>query len=273
MPGAAATGAAALGAAAVAGGAAQKKDDEYEYYSDTAPPAASAPPPKEDDEYEYYDEPQDKAEYYNYAFADAYKGGTARTPWSSWAEQRAQRVAAQRSTYLQRHTEALKSASAPQEEMSDESFARQCVRALQDGTRATLLKGSEATSVQLVLSTDGLRLTWTPGGEVRTTDLRSVVYDGAELAPPTAGETHPAHMRFAIVTPYETIRFAITDSQTLQHFVCGLRHIADRPLDRRAFLWQRAAALNRDKVSAASFDTRLNSLAAYLQAQKASLPR
>jgi len=275
-----------------AAGASKPKDDEYEYYSDVPVPASApkaAAVPKEDDEYEYYDEPEDKAEYFSYntgdyKFADVYKGGTARTPWSTWAEERETRAASQRSAYLQRHTQAVASGkmAASQEEMSDEAFARQCVRSLQDGTRATLLQQAGATGVQLVLSTDGLRLMWTPGGSgqsdstpasgfVRTTDLRSVVYDGADLAAPSSGESFPAHTRFAIVTPYETIRFAITDAPTLQHFVCGLRHIADRPLDRRAFLWQRTAALNREKVAAASFDTRLNSLAAYLQAQKSSL--
>ena len=109
------------------------------------------------------------------------------------------------------------------------------------------LKKNERTTyafeVQLVLSTDGLRLLWTPepgaaniegsgtepSGFVRTTDIRNVTYIGAD--PLTKAfpdeEARPMYTRFAITTPFETINFAIEDLSKLQHFVCGLRHLAN----------------------------------------------
>ena len=115
------------------------------------------------------------------------------------------------------------------------AFARQCVLSLQEGARATLTLQAEGGAstprakyigVQLVLSTDGLRLLWTPepgagasdagqgatptSGHVRTTDIRSVVYDAANLAVPIPSdeEARPLATRFAIQTPFETLNFA-----------------------------------------------------------------
>ena len=82
----------------------------------------------------------------------------------------------------------------------------------------------------------------------------------------------PSHTRFSLVTPTGTVNFAIADAQKLQHVVCGLRHLARRPVERRAFLWQRAAAINRDKIAAASFEKRLDGLTAFLLKERSALP-
>ena len=79
------------------------------------------------------------------------------------------------------------------------------------------------------------------------------------------------YTRFAITTPFETINFAIEDLSKLQHFVCGLRHLARRPIERREFLWQRTLAVNKEAVEAQSFDNKLNSLTGFLQTQKSAL--
>ena len=124
------------------------------------------------------------------------------------------------------------------------AFARQCVLSLQEGARATLTlqhplhatgaalsRGQKPTyclGVQLVLSTDGLRLLWTPvpgapniegsgttaNGFVRTTDVRSVVYAGTDSTtkPAADEEARPTYSRFALHTPFETINFASTQS-------------------------------------------------------------
>ena len=99
------------------------------------------------------------------------------------------------------------------------AFARQCVLSLQEGAQATLLlaQAKGPASVQLVLSTDGLRLQWTPAsgsteeGFVRTTDIRSVVYAAADPTAPTPHPdeaARPAYARFSIVTPQATYHFA-----------------------------------------------------------------
>lgn len=195
------------------------------------------------------------------------------------------------------------------------AFARQCVLSLQEGARATLTlqpesgkapSAKKAIDVQLVLSTDGLRLLWTPepgsanaatpsSGFVRTTDIRSVAYDGASAVARPDEDSRAAATRFSIVTPFDTLSFAsafhlartcarasqfaliitvglaVSDPLKLEHFVCGLRHLARRPLERRSFLWQRTAAINKELVDANSFDKRLGSLAAFLQKQKTAL--
>ena len=81
-------------------------------------------------------------------------------------------------------------------------------------------------AVQLVLSTDGLRLLWTPepgagnttpgaapaSGFVRTTDIRAVTYDGSQPQQTVDAdeEARSLSTRFAIVTPFETLYFAST---------------------------------------------------------------
>ena len=108
---------------------------------------------------------------------------------------------------------------------------------LQEGARATLMLQDAATApkgkpivifVQLVLSTDGLRLLWSPepgqtkiaeqsgpdasppSGFVRTTDVRSIEYGGADpQGPPHPDEeARPSHTRFGVVTPFGTTNFA-----------------------------------------------------------------
>lgn len=219
-------------------------------------------------------------------------------------------------------------------------FARQCVLSLQEGARATLMLQDAATArrgkpivifVQLVLSTDGLRLLWSPepgqtkiaeqagadasppSGFVRTTDVRSVEYGGADpQAPPHPDEeARPSHTRFGVVTPFGTTNFAsawprlpnartharvrrnsafhcregcshshaarpppiastVAEPLKLQHFVCGLRHLARRPIDRRQFLWQRTASMNKDVIASQTFDNKLKTLPDYLQRQKSA---
>jgi len=240
----------------------------------TAAQAAAAA--REDDEYEYYDddEPQQKAS--TIAYTGVYGDAAAPPgPWSSWADARAQRKAAQRSDYLQRHlASGAVGPSTAAEQESDEAFARQCVLSLQEGTGATLLpQAGGPVDVQLSLSPDGMRLTWTqPGTDpsfVKTTDIRAVAYAGANLAaPPFADEAmRPTHTRFAVTTANEAFNFSIADPQKLQRFICGLRHLARLPIERGAFLWQHAAALNRDLISSASFDARLKGVTDFLQSQ------
>ena len=267
-------------AGAVVGG-----DDEYEYYDDAAAPAALLPsqeaakPKSPDGEYDYYEDDDEKDAYYG-AYEGAAAGGSA-SRWGVWAEERAKKVAMQRSKYLGEHTAALSEPKSGEAEVSDEEFQRLCIRSLQEGMAATLTlvdNPPKAVNVTLSLSADGLRVLWTPPsdtpGFVRTTEIRSVVYAGADLAaPPFPDEAaRPSHTRFSLVTPTGTVNFAIADAQKLQHVVCGLRHLARRPVERRAFLWQRAAAINRDKIAAASFEKRLDGLTAFLLKERSALP-
>ena len=63
--------------------------------------------------------------------------------------------------------------------------------------------------------------------------------------------------------------------------MCGLRHLANQPVARERFLWQRAAALHEDGLRAASFDERLlggaggevggDSLSSFLSKQRLAL--
>ena len=124
------------------------------------------------------------------------------------------------------------------------AFARQCVLSLQEGAQATLLlaQAKGPASVQLVLSTDGLRLQWTPAsgsteeGFVRTTDIRSVVYAAADPTAPTPHPdeaARPAYARFSIVTPQATYHFASaclarrTGGAPRAHRLCSAPRLTD----------------------------------------------
>jgi len=118
------------------------------------------------------------------------------------------------------------------------------------------------------LAGSGLKLTWKPmgggaEGSVKTTEIRAVAYGAAASDAPT---------RFVVETKSgPSFSFTIADARKLHHFVCGLRHLAQQPLERRQFLWQRTAAMNREVVAAGSFDSKLSSFSGFLQSTRSTL--
>ena len=176
-----------------------------------------------------------------------------------------------------------------------------CVMGMREGTAACLLnkpRGKPQT-VHLHLSDSGLKVVWAfadgkSDGHLSTLDVSDVTYSASTTAAATASAAtataafsiasaaaerqYPAHTRFTIVTNADRLEFSIFDANKLLYFVCGLRHLANRPIGRDRLLWQRTAALHLDGLRDNSFDQRLTgsdkegeSLSAFLRKQRSAL--
>ena len=214
--------------------------------------------------------------------------------WALWSHERTQHVAVQRAQYLSQHERSFGAVVLPSA-ASVEAFLNIAVLGMREGGPAVLLndpRGGGPAEVHLALSPPpeaGLRLVWAPAdgapdGHVRTLDIRQVIYC-ADLPGQGIGAAYPkqfpAHSRFTVVTSEVRLEFSMADPHCLQYFVCGLRHLANQPVARERFLWQRAAALHEEGLRAASFDERLlggtsggdgaDSLSGFLSKQKAAL--
>ena len=214
--------------------------------------------------------------------------------WALWSHERTQHVAVQRAQYLSQHERSFGAVVMPSA-ASVEAFLNIAVLGMREGGAAVLLndpRGGGPAEVHLALSPPpeaGLRLVWAPAdgapdGHVRTLDIRQVIYC-ADVPGLGIGAAYPkqfpAHSRFTVVTSEVRLEFSMADPHCLQYFVCGLRHLANQPVARERFLWQRAAALHEEGLRAASFDERLlggtsggdgaDSLSGFLSKQKAAL--
>ena len=209
--------------------------------------------------------------------------------WDVWAQERAQHMATQRAQYLTKAAGLRGSIRLPSV-ASTEDFLNQCVLGMREGAGAVLLNdpsGREPIAVHLELSPPpeaGLKLVWSPidgkpDGYIRTLDIQQVLY--CPEAPTQHQLQYPLHTRFVVMTSDARLEFSMPEALELQFFVCGLRHLANQPVARERFLWQRAAALHEDGLRAASFDERLlggaggevggDSLSSFLSKQRLAL--
>ena len=181
---------------------------------------------------------------------------------SAVARMRTEELASQRVEYI--HKANARQTPLPEPEESLEGFLNSCIKQMREGTQAVLFhppqSGGMVDQVQLALSPPpeaGLKLEWRSKdgltGCIHTLDVKEVLY---APAPATAPE-YPRHTRFAAVTSDARHEFAIADDVKLQAYVCGLRHLANKPVARDRFLWQRASLLDEDQMRSNPFTSRL----------------
>jgi len=198
--------------------------------------------------------------------------GRARQAWKAWESARTQQQHERRRAYLQVHILQMSQEKAPLPvALPDDAFAQQCVAALKEGVNAVRLLGvATPLAMRLSLSTDCSALslvaadgagTVTSRVQIRLMDLTDVHFGGALTE--TEKNAHPGvpmQSRFRLVTANSTeMQFAIADTQQLQHAICGLRHLAHRPMQRGQVLWQRFLhTVPPSKLKAATFEERLD---------------